>query len=63
MWTERRPTEGETVKFDLNGHATIGIFLRRGAGSAQSYWIVDIGSRRVWLWGLTTFEVWNKKTK
>ena len=60
MWIERNPQQNETVRFTLNGILTIGIFLRRGPGSAQNYWIVDIGNRRLWLWDYTTFEVWEK---
>ena len=57
-WIERTPKQGETVRFTLNDILTIGVFLRRGPGSAQTYWIVDIGHRRIWVWEQATFEVW-----
>jgi len=60
MWVERKPTEGETVRFYLSNFLKIGIYLRRGDGSAQIFWIVDLGHRRVWADELTTFEVWER---
>ena len=56
-WEEKAPTPGDTVKFDLNERSVIGVYLRRGPGSAQTYWIIDIGDRLIWAWELTTFEV------
>ena len=58
MWVERNPEPGETVRFQLDNQKEIGVYLRRGSGSAQSFWIVDIGSRNIWVWELATFEVW-----
>lgn len=60
MWVERSPEQGETVRFEIDNQKEIGIYLRRGNGSAQLFWIVDIGSRLLWAWELTTFEVWEK---
>lgn len=57
-WIERTPKEGETVRFTLDGIYKVGVFLRRGPGSAQTFWIVDIGNRLVWVWEQATFEVW-----
>jgi len=56
-WIERNPEPGETVRFTLNNTIEIGVYLKRGFGSAQNYWIIDIGNRRVWAWDYTTFEV------
>jgi hypothetical protein len=61
MWIERQPEQGETVKFLLDERHEIGVYLRRGNGSAQTFWIIDIGDRRVWAWELTTFEVWENR--
>ena len=58
MWIERPPNQGETVRFEIDNQKKIGIYLRRGDGSAQLFWIVDIGDRLLWAWELTTFEVW-----
>jgi len=60
MWIERPPKQGETVRFEIDNQKEIGIYLRRGNGSAQLFWIVDIGNRLVWAWEHTTFEVWEK---
>jgi len=61
MWVEKNPIEGETVKFKLNDEIKIGIYLRRSYGSAQNFWVVDIGRRLIHAWDLTTFEVWQNK--
>ena len=60
MWIERRPEPGETVRFNYSDQKEIGIYLRRGNGSAQLFWIIDVGSRLIWAWELTDFEVWEK---
>lgn len=63
-WIERPPDPGETVRFiysDTIGQYTqkkIGIYLRRGPGSAQTFWIVDIGTLKLWIDEYATFEVW-----
>jgi hypothetical protein len=57
-WIERTPNIGETVRFSLDGFLTIGVFIKKGNGSSQTYRIVDIGYRRVWVWESATFEVW-----
>ncbi|MFN4973676.1 MAG: hypothetical protein ACK5GV_00360 [Bacteroidota bacterium] len=61
MWVERSPIQGETVKFQLNNEIKIGVFVKRAPGSAQNYWVIDIGSRKIFAWSLTTFEVWQNK--
>jgi hypothetical protein len=59
-WVERKPEQGETVRFTDIDHKIIGVFLRIGHGSAQNFYIIDIGHRLYWAWELTTFEVWEK---
>jgi hypothetical protein len=59
-WLEREPKEGETVRFSLDDKLKIGIYIKRGYGSAQNFWIIDVGNRRIWAWDLTTFEVWER---
>jgi hypothetical protein len=58
MWVERNPEPGETVRFQLYKRLKIGIYLRRGNGSAQLFWIIDIGERRIWADEYTDFQVW-----
>ena len=59
-WIERSPQQGDVVRFTVDDHYEIGVYLRRGPGSAQTFWIVDIGDRRMWVWELATFDVWEK---
>ena len=61
MWVERNPIHGETVRFQLNNQLKIGVYVKRGFGSAQNFWIIDIGNRKIYAWDLTTFEVWENK--
>lgn len=60
MWIERNPEIGETVRFEICNKKEIGVYIKRGFGSAQNFWIIDIGNRRLWAWDLTTFKVWEK---
>ena len=59
-WVERSPNPGETVRFSFDGHYEVGVYLKRCPGSAQTFWIVDIGDRKMWVWEEATLEVWEK---
>lgn len=58
MWVERRPEQFETVRFMYDDKYQIGIYLRRADGSAQLFWVIDMGYKLLYAWEYTSFEVW-----
>lgn len=62
-WIEKTPKPGDVVRFYWSDFMKqespeIGIFLRTAPGSATTFYVIDIGRRRLFLDYLTTFEVY-----